>query len=89
MTTGPRTPEELENLLEDAVILEDDAAVEALFESGACIPAFAGESVVTRPVRILQQRDLALVIGNGVKVLRRAADGTWRCAITDHRRHPR
>lgn len=89
MITGPRTPEELESMLEDAVILEDSVAVEALFESGASVPELVGESVVTRPVRIFQQRGLALVIGHGVKVLRRAADGTWRCAITDHRRHPR
>ena len=83
MADGAHTPEELEALLEDAVVLGDREAVAVLFEDGVEIPALARERVVTRPVRVRQRGDLALVIGNGTKVLRRLAEGSWRCVIID------
>lgn len=36
------TPEELDTLLEDALLLHDDAAVAALFERGAVLVAWPG-----------------------------------------------
>ena len=88
MAERARTPEELETLLEDAVVLGDREAIAALFEDGAEIPPLAGELVVTRPVRVRQRGDLALVLGYDTKVLRRGADGAWRCALTDQGRRP-
>jgi hypothetical protein len=39
MSTGARTPEELETLLEDALLLSDEKALAALFEDGAVLAA--------------------------------------------------
>ncbi|MDX6554086.1 MAG: hypothetical protein QOD86_281 [Miltoncostaeaceae bacterium] len=45
MTSGARTPEELETLLEDAFITRDRTAFRALFEDGAVLaPADADEA---------------------------------------------
>jgi hypothetical protein len=45
MTTGARTPEELETLLEDAFISRDRAGFRALFDDGAVLaPAGAAEA---------------------------------------------
>lgn len=43
--TGGRTPEELETLLEDALITCDHAALAALFEAGAVLDAGDGSPV--------------------------------------------
>ena len=37
MSVGARTPEELETLLEDALLLRDGPALAELFESGAVL----------------------------------------------------
>src|SRR5436190_14401866 len=42
MGTGARTPEELETLLEDALLLCDDAALAGLFEAGGVLAAGVG-----------------------------------------------
>jgi hypothetical protein len=39
MSAGARTPEELETLLEDALVVRDRAALAALFEEGATLIA--------------------------------------------------
>lgn len=45
MSTGARTPEELETLLEDAFITRDRTGFRALFDDGAVLaPADAGEA---------------------------------------------
>jgi hypothetical protein len=41
MSSGARTPEELETLFEDAFVVRDGAAVAALFEDGAVLVAGA------------------------------------------------
>ena len=46
MVAGARTPEELEALLEDALVLRDGEALAALFEAGAVLVAGRG-----RPAR--------------------------------------
>ena len=100
---GARTPEELETLLEDALVVGDRAALAELFEEGAVLvagdrpPAHGGEEIarvatelwtgdrtyVADPRRVTQARDLALVVApQGINVVRRGSDGTWRYAIS-------
>lgn len=96
------TPEELETLFEDALLLRDGAALGALFEEGALFVAGDGpalrdnEAIIRRalalwdgertyiaePKRVLQMRDLALVVAErGIAVMRRGSDEHWRYAI--------
>ncbi len=96
------TPEELDTLFEDALLLRDGAALAALFEEGAVFVAGNepsirdGESITRRalalwdgertyvadPRRVLQMRDLALVVADrGIAVMRRGSDEAWRYAI--------
>ncbi len=42
MTAGARTPEELDNLLEDAFVLRDRAGFDAVFDDGAVLMGSAG-----------------------------------------------
>lgn len=86
------SPEELETLLEDAVLLGDEAAVAVLFEAGAVVitgPRIAGPEQAlaelgqlgyvasTRTVTV--RRDIAVVVGDhAVNVSCRASDGAWR-----------
>ncbi len=86
------SPEELETLLEDAVLLGDEAAIVALFDSGAVIMigprieapkqalaelATCGYVAATRTVTV--RRDVAVVVGDhAVNVSCRASDGAWR-----------
>lgn len=42
MTPGARTPEELETLLEDAILLQDEEALAQLFEASAVLVAEDG-----------------------------------------------
>jgi len=86
------SPEELETLLEDAVLLGDDAAVAALFDAGAVLitgPRIAGPKqalaelaqlgyvAATRTVTV--RRDIAVVVGDHtVNVSFRSPDGSWR-----------
>jgi len=91
MTPGARTPEELEQLLEDALVVRDPAALSALFEDGAVLlrSGAPGElwardlTYVAEPRRVVQARATALVVAeHGVSVARRNAGGTWRYAIS-------
>ncbi len=102
MSAGARTPEELETLLEDALVIGDSRALAELFEEGAVLlagderPARGGEEIarlalatwtddhtyVADPWRVMQARDIALVVGEqGINVVRRGRDGAWRYAI--------
>jgi hypothetical protein len=78
MTSGARTPEELETLLEDALVVQDRVALTGLFEDGAVLAAFGAEakgseeiarmvagrelSYLAGPRRVLRSRDTALVV---------------------------
>jgi len=100
--TRADTPEELETLFEDALLLRDGAALSALFEDGALFVAGDesairdGEAITHRalafwdgertyiaePKRVLQMRDLALVVAaRGIAVMHRGSDDAWRYAI--------
>jgi hypothetical protein len=86
------SPEELETLLEDAVLLGDEAAVAALFEPGAVLitgPTITGPEQAlaelatlgyVAAVRTVTVRPcLAVVVGDhAVNVSVRAPDGAWR-----------
>jgi len=114
LDAGARTPEELEVLLEDTLLLRDCQALTELFEAGALFIAGDGQcarggeaiahsalarwagphSYVAEPLRVVQARDIALIIAERcVNVARRDRDGIWRYAIvrqlvedTDERR---
>ena len=96
MTTGARTPEELDCLLEDAIVLGDRAGLAALFENRAVLigagaeargaeaiaEALAGRGYVASTRRVVRAGDTALVVADGgIHVLRRCGAGTWRTAI--------
>ena len=104
MGPAARTPEELEQLLEDAFVIRDRGALVPLFEErallvsnggagrvrgsveiaeSACLLWERGLTYLGDPRRVLQARDLALVLGDlGTNVARRGADGDWRYAIS-------
>jgi hypothetical protein len=100
--SGARTPEELETLFEDALLVHDGATLATLFETSAVFvagdePSIHGYAAITRrvlalwdgepsyvadPQRILQARDLALMVSQrGIAVMRRGSDDAWRYAI--------
>lgn len=102
MNTGARTPEELETLFEDTLLLGDHQALAELFEDGAVLAigdirsARGGEAIVrlalvtwtgrhtyvANPQYVMQARDIALIVSKqGINVVRRSGDGTWRYAI--------
>src|SRR5947209_14216152 len=103
MSAGGQTPEELETLLEDALLLCDAEALAGLFEDGSILVAGSGAQptcgreeilrvasllcqrqpgYLADPRRVLQARDTALLLGDGVvNVARRGQDGSWRYAI--------
>jgi hypothetical protein len=86
------SPEELETLLEDAVLLGDEAALLALFEAGAVLiigPRVTGPEralaelatleYVAATRTVTERRDLAVIVGDhAVNVSCRAPDGVWR-----------
>jgi len=90
------SPEELETLLEDAVLLGDEGAVASLFDQGAVLVA---GPLVTGPERALAeltklgyvattrtvtvQHDTAVVVGDQtVNVSVRTPHGAWRLVAT-------
>ncbi len=83
MTTGARTPEELETLLEDAFVLRDTVAFQALFEDDAVVgETWRARGFVSEPRRIVQSGNIALLIGDAdVFVAHRGSDRSWRCTI--------
>lgn len=101
MSAGARSPEELETLFEDGLVIRDREALIALFERGAVLVAGderqarggeivplalamwdGGHTYIADPRCVMQARDIALIVtGQGVNVVRRGGDGTWRYAI--------
>lgn len=101
MSVGARTPEELETLFEDALVVRDGTALAELFEEGAVLiagdgrPARSAKEIarlalatwdgdhtyVADPQRVMQARDIALILDRGINVARRGHDGAWRYAI--------
>ena len=63
MRPGARTPEELEQLLEDALVVRDPAALSALFEDGAVLlrTEARGGRQIARIAGELWARDLTYV----------------------------
>ena len=102
MSIGAHTPEELETLFEDTLMLGDHQALAALFEDGAVLvvdderSARGGEAIarlalvtwagehtyIADPQLVVQARDIALIVsGQGIHVVCRGSDGTWRYGI--------
>jgi hypothetical protein len=103
MSTGARTPEELEALLEDAFVMRDVEALSATFADGAVLALRAeaeaargaveigrlaaalwesNRTYVAAPRRVVQARDVALVLADSaINVVRRENDGAWTYAI--------
>ena len=90
------SPEELETLLEDALLLHDDAAVAALFEDRGVLVAGAGcvrnrhraaevllqRDYVASANLVTVVRDIAVVFGDHtVNVSCRGPDRSWRLAV--------
>lgn len=101
-SVGARTPEELEALFEDALLIHDYQTLAALFEEGAvlgvgndqCVCGSMSiaklalslwdgdQSYVAAPQRVIQARDIALIVAErAVNVARRGSDGAWRYAV--------
>lgn len=87
------SPEELETLLEDALVLRDDAAVEALFEPWDVLVAVAGsisrgrvgtellsrQGYVASPRSVRVVSGAAVIVGeHAVTVSCRGPDRSWR-----------
>ncbi len=90
-----RSPEELETLLEDAVLLGDATAVRSLFAAGAVLVSERGPAgpeqamaalsrigFVASPRSVGVWHDTAVVVGDStVHVSVRSRDGTWRLVV--------
>ena len=102
MSNRALTPEDLETLLEDTLVLDNWDALGELFEEQALLTAgtgcsevrgaeeisrlasgiWADETYLANVGRVLQARDLALILtSRGVNVVRRGDDGSWRYVI--------
>lgn len=87
---GARGPEELDTLLEDAVLLGDAAAVARLAGPGAVLVGGPGpgwrwppdRGYVADPRRVVAGRDVALILGSDAVHVARRDRGGWRFAIT-------
>ena len=97
MPSGARSPEELEMLFEDALVVGDTDTLREIFEGGAVVVTTTGVElrgrdaiastclgpVVAEPSRVLQAGHTALVLGaRTITVARRGRDGLWRYAIS-------
>ncbi len=96
------SPEDLETLLEDALLLGDEAAVLALFDAAAVVitgPHISGPRQALAELTALgyvassrvvtRWRGLAIVVGDDtVNVSCRASDGTWRLVAAIRRPDP-
>lgn len=90
------SPEELETLLEDAVLLGDEAAVLSLFEAGAvlitgsrvtgpeqALTELASLGYVAAARTVTGRREVAVIVGDhAVNVSCRSPDGSWRLVAT-------
>jgi hypothetical protein len=88
-----RSPEELETLLEDALVLQDGAEVAALFEDGGVLVDGSGRvhgrnqvarvlaqhDYVASPQSVTMVSNVAIVVGSRtINVSCRAPGGGWR-----------
>jgi hypothetical protein len=94
--TGAGSPEELEVLLEDALILQDDAAIASLYDErgvvihgSGCVPRHDALRLLSPlqflalPRSVTVVRDVAVVVGDHtVNVSCRGHDGGWRYVVT-------
>lgn len=94
---GGQTPEELETLLEDALLLRNGEAVTELFDDGGVLVlghriwhmrehaehlVSHDSSYLAEPRQVIQAQDIALLLGDGViNVAHRGSDGSWRYRI--------
>lgn len=78
MTAGARTPEELETLLEDALITHDEATLAAALEPDGLL---IGDQFIAGRSRVLQASDTALIIADETVCVALRQDGRWRFAI--------
>lgn len=90
------SPEELETLLEDAVLLGDQAAVLSLFEAGAvlitgprvtgpqqALAELASLGYVAATRTVTGRREVAVIVGDhAVNVSCRGPEGFWRLVAT-------
>jgi len=83
MEPGGRSPEDLETLLEDALLSCDADLFSGLFrQDGVLVERHTG-GYVAEPCLVLQARRTALVMGDhGINVARRDRSGSWRYAIS-------
>jgi hypothetical protein len=102
MMIGARTPEDLETLLEDALLMRCDGTLADLFTEDVVLaiqhrsPARgrweaarlalatweSDHSYVANPLRVVQSRDLVLVVSShSINVARRNATGDWQYVI--------
>lgn len=82
VTAGATTPEELETLFEDALVIGDGRDLRALFEEGGVLDGDP-RTYVGGARRVLQARDTALLTtATAIHVARRGGDGAWRLAIS-------
>jgi hypothetical protein len=92
VSTVARSPEELEFLLEDALVLRDSDAVAALFEQGGVLVersgrvrrvseaarVLAAEDYQAEPASVTVVRNVAVVVGpSTVNISIRDARGDW------------
>lgn len=88
-----QTPEEFETSLEDSFITGDWEMLAELLEEDALVvvngsakapplEAIREFTFVGDPRIVLQKGNLALTVGNGVNLLRRGEDRSWRLAIS-------
>ena len=78
MRAGARSPEELETLLEDALITRDEATLAAALEPDGLL---IGDQFIAGRSRVLQARDTALIIADETVCVALRRDGRWRFAI--------
>ena len=92
-----RGPEDLLELVEDAVVAGDHMGLTSLFGAGAVVAldgrpvgpatllrlADAGRTLVADGGRTLQSHDVALTVGTHATVARRSDTGQWRLVIAD------
>ena len=74
-------------VFDDCAVLVEAGGVEARGSEAigrALVALWARDRIyVSRPRRVLQTRDMALVVADaGIHVLRRGRDGAWRAAIS-------
>ena len=79
--SGARTPEELDTLLEDALINHDREALATIFEPGAVLIETTRQNYFAGCGEVLQAHDTALLVAERSISVAVRRDGCWRFAI--------